>query len=239
MTSLRKIPLYLVAALLLGTLPAWGQALFEDDIEGTAFACKETSYNESGNIQTGYKIQDQTADNKCENGSSMAKSNAQIAPPLVGAGATSNPNGKENVFASGTATSMDTAILTPPDGFTGNQVKVVVKSKYKFKVVSIAQNGSYAITWVVKGGANCGQAHEVSSDEDGEGTQTLAFDCKVPKVNSGFQLPLEIDAATSAAYGSSASCSVVKVNLEFHQAGWNYKWASQSTDNGELSDAGQ
>jgi hypothetical protein len=216
--------LVLLVGLFLCTSVASAERPYGDTVSGEAFACTAKPYSKSGNTKTGYKIQG-SAETSCSGiGSAMAASTATIGPPVISASSVSTGGAKVvGGTADGGADSFDEAILTPPDGFKGNTVKVVLESGFAFKVTG-AKGADYAL-WFIKWFANGKKIHGVQGTTNGSGNLDIYPEFEVKKVGSQFYFTLTIETGTDAGKKASASCSTAGIVLILPQ-GWSYTWAS-------------
>jgi hypothetical protein len=222
--TLKQLHLYILALLLACTSAAWGQAQFEDRIGGAATACSAKEYMKSGNTKGGYTLQGQ-AKSSCKTvGSATSQAKAYIGPPVVSMSASSKRGPKQPGGAAGASGgSMDTAILSPPEGFNGDSVKVVADTGYSFKLQGETEpkTAGWEIDWVVNGKP----IHQVESTSNGNGNVDLKLPFKIQKTSDGFEFTYEVDDAAEATFGASASCATAGVVLKL-PSGWTYKWAS-------------
>jgi hypothetical protein len=217
MRPLKKYQLLVMAGLLLCTSVAWGKE-FSDTITGQAISCVTKSYNESGNTKDGYKINDKAVAPKCTNfGSAKVMSGAQIGPPVINGSATTTT---PKLLSSGLAgaISNDTAYLTPPAGFKGDTVQVILKSAYQFSIQGVGgkSTGVYVIEWLINNGQF---AHVVQSAKNGHHTSNLRFSFDVQKSESDgdFTFLLSVGGTAQVANGASASFKVLNLTLALPQ----------------------
>jgi hypothetical protein len=224
--------LFCSGGLLLCTPFAWGQKLFGDRIQGDAFACKTVPYRQQGNTKFGYVLQDGKKTSCATDGSGVGDSAASIGPPVVAAGAKIGYAKKRHVAGGGdsSAYSYDEAILTPPSGFDGNTVKVVLETQYEFSIHGATPNKTVNycdLDWFVEGSP----IHEVALFANGSGSPHFKSPFDIPKVGSSFQFELAITAGVAATAGGSVSCNTEAIQLNL-PAGWTYKWASDDVGYG-------
>jgi hypothetical protein len=225
--------LVLLGGLLLGTSVAWAETPYGDQVFGEAIACKVKPYKKSGTTKTGYNIQG-SAKTSCSNiGSATAASTATIGPPVISASSISQGGAKVlGGSADATASSFDEAILTPPAGFKGNTVDVILDTGFAFTVKG-AKGANYAmwfITWYVNGK----KIHGVQGKTNGSGNLGTYPHFEVKKVGSQFYFTLEIVAGTDAGKKASASCSTAGIIVSLPQ-GWSSTWASDLDGYGHRS----
>jgi hypothetical protein len=217
---LKKYPLLVVSGLLLWTATAWGQQLFGDNIYGSAVACAGNHYSKTGSTKHGYDLTGKAADS-CKYGSANAASKAQIGPPVISASTTAISKKGGYSEAAGDANSYDEAILTPPKGFQGDSVQVVLETTYQFDVTSTAGGSAlYELCWTITDITQ----HCVDATS-GNGRPKLQLRFNVPGGGSSFQFQLAITGQATTIYGGSASFATFDAALHL-PTGWTYAWAS-------------
>lgn len=226
---LKKYPLLGLTGLLLWTATAWGQQPFGDNISGDATACVANSYHAHGSTKHGYDLTGKKASSCKQVGSANAASGAQIGPPVVNGSAAAKSR-IAGASGEGSAISYDTAILTPPQGFQGDSVKVMLESAYQFAASSTGVGvAGYSICWTISDiTEHCVEA------STGHGKPKLRLGFNVPGSGSSFQFRLTIDGDATSVINGLASFKTFDVELVL-PAGWTYSWASDPNRYGHSS----
>jgi hypothetical protein len=226
MTALTRTRLYVMVSLLLSASAAWGQ--FNDHIHGDAVSCKDIPYDKRGTVEFGYHIHGNVTARACGvNGAATSKSYANVGPPRT-FGTVTTTTAKGGDLADTSSLSTDTAVLTPPSGWTGGPVPVKLKTSFTFSIegATSVTPGTWALEWYIDS--------ELKKEEDsfsnGNGKLNVAFPFDVePDTRGDYYFLVQVTADTDAIAGPTGAPSVSihtdSIDFELPQ-GWTCQWQS-------------
>jgi hypothetical protein len=222
MSEPKRWSAYVLASLLLCSSAAWGQKLkFGDQVIGEAIACAKKSYTDTGSKANHYIVEG-SAETSCDTlGSAKAASGAVTGPPQVVA-QVETAFGKDGAgYGVAQGVTHDTAVLTPPGGFKGTKVAVVIKTGYIYEIKDAKnEDASWYIGWYVNGK----EIRKAQATSNGGGNVKINLHFSVPKVYSRFQFLLTIGITAGASTGAFAAANTTpSVDLVLPK-GWRYTW---------------
>lgn len=231
MSALTKTRWYIFAGLLLSASATWGQALFADHVIGDASSCVTKHYHKAGTPVPGYFVKGSTTANACGlNGTATAKSTASVGPPNVSASAIT-AKAKSGDVAVSDGNSFDTAILTPPSGWAGGPVSVILKTSYRFNVknVTVTAPGALIINWYIEDQV----VQHVATATNGNGEVNVSVPLEIePNANGTYEFKVTVEgeagATASSTGGPSVSLSTGYITFVLPDKNWKCVYASNA-----------
>lgn len=225
-----------MAALMLFATAAWGQ--FTTQVTGNAAACTSDGYNKTGNVTNGYNIEGKAKAPACDKaGEANSSSSANVGPPKIKANITTTLAPKTADVAQASALATDTAILTPPDSYTGSATEVKVRGQLGFELKGVAgkATGGYEFQ-VLATGINAVVVAHGKAKTNGGANHEFEAPVSVADVDGQWLVQVsvggELSGTASTGSAVTGNLTIKEIKLVLLTADWSCKWASNGSNCG-------